>query len=130
MNTLQQNILAQTQKKGRQSKKFVFASASVFCLMLVWAVSVSVTYLKPEIATSVVSLAGSVLPILGTIAVTLIGGQAYYEGKAMTTITEATQTTNENKRVVLEETVHIIQQGDPDAPLVRPFSQNATSLHS
>ena len=130
MNTLQENILNQTNKKGSQSKKFVFASASILCLMLVWLTSVIVVYAKPEVANSVVSLAGSIVPILGTVAVTLVGGQAYYEGKAMTTITQTTQTTIEDKHEVKEEIVHIIHEGEPGAPITRPFSQNATYQHS
>lgn len=127
-------LLRKTEKPIRESKKMLAAIFGGGCVMIVWLGTLICMFIRTEIASHLVSLATIVVSFAGAITTALITGQSAMEWKSMSTIAQVDTNDTEEKKIdqtnntnIHQETYtgHIVEEGDKDAPELKPFGQSA-----
>lgn len=129
-----QSLLDKTEKRPLESKKMLAAIFGGGCVMTVWLGTLVCMFVKTDIASHLVSLATIVVSFAGAITTALITGQSAMEWKSMTTIAQVDTNDKEEKKIeqtnntnIHQEsyTGQIVEEGDKNAPELKPFGQTA-----
>lgn len=108
-----------TDKRMLDSKKFRIALIGSGCVMLVFFATIAVFAQWPTVAQHAQSLATTTIGFFLAVISVLITGQSAVEWSQSNALESKM---SDERRTETERTEHVVIQGEPGAPLRRPFS--------
>lgn len=120
-----------------QDKKVAAGLLGIIPILCIFIIGITCIFIKPELASQVTSLSTLVVTAVAGISTAIITGVSTLQWRATSSMTEAdnrdteerianinsNQNINDNKTLTENINEHVIEEGQPGAPEVRPFSQ-------